>query len=1019
MSLADLSACSQCNQNCKSANYSKGEDGQYILELCSSTVQKDNTCAKCSGRCLSHLAQPPNGQYIVGFCSGTTQVDRTCADCRISCPAGSYIAGERCTGEAPQDTTWCEPCTLKPGDLYFTLNPCTGVTTRDQKWEPCRLQCPAGQYVSRDCTQTSPTECSPCKQTCPAGYYMQGFCDGTTKYDTIQCMPCKTCAEGQFRKGLAACNGSTTLDTVACTDCGLGCRAGEYVFGRCTGLSSFDDTVCKGCTVCDRDFPLQYNSIRGSCSDGTDTENNVACSLNAPEFAYPGDTCPPGYFTVGKLDSIDTELQRVARASLMAASAAINNKSSAANWQLRYDALVPNTNTISPTMRAGGTYMLVSTSVVDQASNGQQLLATNTRLEVFRGEMHLSTPVADMGNLFGNMVIFRNATTGQGRRRSLLQIHDDLLVVPEGYKWGDQPAYAKSVESMETGMATRVVLGNRENRRSIGIDYGTRRSIGLDNGGKLFLSTDRAPAVPAGMALSMPYSLRTMFFPLSMDSIFVIGGTEPLSVDDDDRQPILRSIYRLNTALNPPGWTLTWDGGSMASSLLQIAGCLPAEAGQTEMFLCLFTSRNDNDLHSLQVGRESGAASTSWTESAGSTYIGLSRKRFTTELIIWGAAAAGSKEGMLAMLPLDQGPESSACNRIVWLLQGSSTSNMPNIPHVLAGTPSAGRCFSSMAAQPHTRLFAVENDGQGMWSWTFDPIEEAFTDSPAIAVPVTTGSGASPLRLMLWADTNRLVVAGSQSIQLWTQCAPCPAGTLTANVSSTETDVHKRCLCAPGTFSTVVNFKRACAACTQGDQKCMGGYYRTLADPVCPGLGNTVDNGCARCTVQRDCPPKRLIQGVPCTGEGTNDTVRCQTCPNPCVAGVSFVSNDCAMDKYSVCTSCRDTCGPHRFVSAECNIENDTQCRQCNLVCPSGQYMDRTCAGTERADVSQCKNCLSITSCPEPAEHFVNLNDCAKGSITLLTIEKVCQRCQVCPPGTYESRYVLNKLDQLFPDTCN
>jgi len=106
VSTVDESTCSQCNENCASANYTAGSDGQYIYELCSSLVDRDNVCAKCSGRCLSYEANPP-GQYIIGFCTGTTLFDRTCAACRLSCTPGTYIAGERCNGETNQDTTTC------------------------------------------------------------------------------------------------------------------------------------------------------------------------------------------------------------------------------------------------------------------------------------------------------------------------------------------------------------------------------------------------------------------------------------------------------------------------------------------------------------------------------------------------------------------------------------------------------------------------------------------------------------------------------------------------------------------------------------------------------------------------------------------------------------------------------------------------------------------------------------------------------------------------------------------------
>jgi hypothetical protein len=243
----DESACTTCNSNCKAANYSRNEDGQYIQSLCDSTTNGDNTCAKCSGRCLSFAADPP-GQYIRGFCNGMTQFDRQCASCRISCNPGEYIAGARCSGETDADTTHCQACTQSPSNAsgpVFTLNPCTGRTSEDQTWQTCSLSCPAGEYVSRECSETTPTECTACKSRCPVGHYLSGSCDGTSKYVKIQCLPCKSCAPGEFRGNLASCNGSTPYDTVQCTACRSNCSSGQYVFGLCSGLMSLDETSCK------------------------------------------------------------------------------------------------------------------------------------------------------------------------------------------------------------------------------------------------------------------------------------------------------------------------------------------------------------------------------------------------------------------------------------------------------------------------------------------------------------------------------------------------------------------------------------------------------------------------------------------------------------------------------------------------------------------------------------------------------------------------------------------------------
>ena len=232
----DESNCTKCNSNCEAANFSSGKNGQYISRLCTfvgSGTGADNLCAQCSGRCQSHVAKPPAGEYIVGFCTGATQFDRQCASCRISCQPGEYIAGPPCSGESPVDTTRCEKCTPKPsGYESYTANPCTGATRSDQEWVGCAATCAAGEYVSRECTLTSPTECSKCKKACAPGYFLNGSCDGTTRYDSVQCVPCRNCQEGQHRVNAAACNGTTTADPVSCTACRASCQPGFYIFAR-------------------------------------------------------------------------------------------------------------------------------------------------------------------------------------------------------------------------------------------------------------------------------------------------------------------------------------------------------------------------------------------------------------------------------------------------------------------------------------------------------------------------------------------------------------------------------------------------------------------------------------------------------------------------------------------------------------------------------------------------------------------------------------------------------------------
>jgi hypothetical protein len=604
-----------------------------------------------------------------------------------------------------------------------------------------------------------------------------------------------------------------------------------------------------------------------------------------------------------------------------------------------------------------------------------------------QGEMHLAKPVSDLGNILGNLqFIPRVQETLQGtRRRRMLstdfeqgqaQQQDDdhaldyneegWYVVPPEYEYTFAPV-PPFPELVETGMGSRFLQpGLTGGSRREASSTTKRRSMGVSpSTGQLFLSTDGAPSVPQGMILSRPYSLRTMFFSLTMDRIYVIGGTEPLRNSSYDGKPVLRSIYQLNTVYNPPAWTLVFDGGPDAGSIVEIQACVgtydmsdAAGLGRSDVVACAFTNAQDNRLKVFQLDAiNSYSYSVMWDGN-----LAVGRRRFRTALVPMPRFFSGqlsSFPDLVVGVPVD----AARCVMVRLHMTDVNITTRPFAQHDVfplgAGNSYGTGSFVSMAfldRSPRADLFAVDEQ-PALWRWQLHadhaPLFYSRDDRAVVQRYV------HPMQNSIWSimvlTNRRVALATDASVNLWTQCSPCPEGTVTsANASSLP--MEKRCMCPSGTYTRVVDFKAKCFACTSptsSSARCTGGYYRTLANPVCPGVGNTYDNGCKKCTTQADCPPKRLLAGTPCTGEGTNDTTQCTVCPNPCVAGVSFVSNDCAVDKYSVCTSCKDTCGANKFVSRECSIEDDTQCRQCNLVCPSGKYMQRTCQGDERQDASR------------------------------------------------------------------
>ena len=80
----DPTQCSNCSSNCRSANYSKGDNGQYIAKICSAG-EPANTCGNCDGPCAAFESALNPGQYIAEFCYGQTTQNRQCVGCRTSC----------------------------------------------------------------------------------------------------------------------------------------------------------------------------------------------------------------------------------------------------------------------------------------------------------------------------------------------------------------------------------------------------------------------------------------------------------------------------------------------------------------------------------------------------------------------------------------------------------------------------------------------------------------------------------------------------------------------------------------------------------------------------------------------------------------------------------------------------------------------------------------------------------------------------------------------------------------------
>jgi hypothetical protein len=413
-----------------------------------------------------------------------------------------------------------------------------------------------------------------------------------------------------------------------------------------------------------------------------------------------------------------------------------------------------------------------------------------------------------------------------------------------------------------------------------------------------------------------------MFFSPTLGSAYMITGTAPVQNSSWDGKPVLRSIYSLSMLAATPQWVLVFDGGSVAGDIVQIQACAgiidtSPDPNNKGIVACSFTDRHSRlRLLRLNIGSKH-AFSILWQNVS----LGLgARLRFTTELVpvprnLYDPSTSGFPDLVMGV------PSSGEESRIVVLrISGARAGHYDYLPCSQARGSCGMANFVSMAfTSMGEDLFAVDEQ-PSLWRWRKDgSTASGFAAQPAAVAAYIHPVQSAVWKVMMWSN-NRLVLVTDTSVNLWTQCSPCPSGTVTNNASSAES-VRTRCLCQPGTYNKLVDFRSRCTPCTAPGQACTGGFYRTMQDPVCLAQGYTFDAGCAMCTAQKDCPPKRLATGTPCIGGSTVDTINCTTCPNQCVEGTSFVSNDCAIDSFAACSACKSTCGANRYISSPCSIE--------------------------------------------------------------------------------------------------
>lgn len=299
------SPCTLC-RTCSDSEYEAspcGANNDRVCEAC------DPACATCYGssshRCGSGSEEPPDcatGYYDESESEEyeTTEggVRPECVACD-SCPEGFTSAAECHTGGEP-----CRPC-AECGQGKYIVAPCT--STQDTHCDGCSPACRScygpsssecglnditGIYDCADGYYSHTTEggvagCYPCSTGCPAGEFISRQCTGTTDLECKRCTECAPdeyvvadCSEQSDRQ-CGTCDPScSTCDGPSSSDCEV-CAVGRFK------VQEDDESLCKPCSACERgEFE------RSACA----AENDTVC-----------EPCPPACNTCYGAEATDCD----------------------------------------------------------------------------------------------------------------------------------------------------------------------------------------------------------------------------------------------------------------------------------------------------------------------------------------------------------------------------------------------------------------------------------------------------------------------------------------------------------------------------------------------------------------------------------------------------------------------------------------------------------------------------------------------------------------------------------------
>ena len=437
-----------------------------------------------------------------------------------------------------------------------------------------------------------------------------------------------------------------------------------------------------------------------------------------------------------------------------------------------------------------------------------------------------------LSNVLGEMI---SASGGTRRRRRLLQGDPDG--VAEG--WTGMPPFVQEV-SMRTVVLPRAwqQQPNSNQQRRWWSWYASSGS-NASSSTTLQQQQDMSsyPSKPDGMLSGDSNSSaqerllrRGIFISATQENLYLVSY----------QQKSRGMVYGMSMTTTPKAWQLVFDGGPLDAEMKRIVACTSIinmsasiYSQQKGLVACAYADYQNNiRLFGLNIG--SGHAFVDlWRPPSAASLVSsllLDIADLRTELVPVPVDLSG---GQLAsgfpdlVMGVATGSNRSCIARI---LLGASVPSFEWLPCQPATMEQPTGMFVSMAfTTSGMDLFAVDEQ-PSLWRWKRGVVTARFDLQPTVA-PYVHPVRSAIWKVMLWSN-NRLILATDTSVNLWSQCSPCPAGTVTSNASDAGS-IRQRCLCPAGTYNNLVDYRSTCTQCTRASQMCPAGFFRTLKDPVC------------------------------------------------------------------------------------------------------------------------------------------------------------------------------------------